>query len=474
MLPFLGLKGFCVMDKNQSGKSIFKYLYSLVIVAIHTGTFYYVLFSVYNKMLSAPLDSGGYLMVVLYCAGIIGFFKTMGALKVGYNRQFNIILSHVISLCVLNVIAYLQMSLIHRAFLSLYPVFFMTVVQIVISVIWTVIVFKINKKYASAIDMLLIYGDKKAEALVYKILEREDQYKICQTVQYLPETYTVKSNIDEVKKKILEYKAVIIYRIPSNVRNDLLKFCYENDIEVYLPPRISDIIIRGAKELDQFDSPLVICKNCSLTDSQRFFKRLFDIMISVTGIILASPIMIAIAVAIKLYDGGPVLFKQKRVTLNEKVFDIYKFRSMIIDAEKDNKVIPATENDPRITPVGNIIRKLRFDELPQLFNILKGDMSFVGPRPERVEHHEAYTELIPEFPFRTKVKAGLTGYAQVMGKYNTTAYDKLLLDLIYIQKFSFFLDIRLILLTVKIIFMKESTEGFKNNNSKEKTDEKVN
>ena len=134
------------MDKNQSGKNIFKYLYSLVIVAIHTGTFYYVLFSVYNKMLSAPLDSGGYLMVVLYCAGIIGFFKTMGALKVGYNRQFNIILSHVISLCVLNVIAYLQMSLIHRAFLSLYPVFFMTVVQIVISVIWTVIVFKIKPK----------------------------------------------------------------------------------------------------------------------------------------------------------------------------------------------------------------------------------------------------------------------------------------------------------------------------------------
>ena len=461
------------MDTEQSAKSMFKFLYSLVIVAIHTGAFYYVLFFVYNKMLAAPLDSGGYLMIVLYCAGIFGFFKIMGALKVGYNRPFNIILSHIISLCALNFIAYLQLSLIHRAFLPLYPVFFMTVIQIVISVIWTVIVFKINKKYASAIDMLLIYGDKKAEELVYKILEREDQYKICRTIQYLPETYTCESNIDEVKQKILEYKAVIIYRIPSAVRNDLLKFCYENDIEVYLPPRISDIIIRGAKELDQFDSPLVICKNCSLTDSQRFFKRLFDIIISVAGIVISSPIMIAIAVAIKLYDGGPVFFKQKRVTLDEEVFEIYKFRSMIIDAEKDDRVIPATDDDPRITPVGKIIRKLRFDELPQLFNILKGDMSFVGPRPERVEHHEAYTRLIPEFPFRTKVKAGLTGYAQVMGKYNTTAYDKLLLDLIYIQKFSFFLDIRLILLTVKIIFMKESTEGFKNN-SKEKADEKDN
>lgn len=451
------------METNQSAKSMFKFLYSLVIVAIHTGAFYYVLFFVYNKMLAAPLDSGGYLMIVLYCAGLVGFFKIMGALKVGYNRQFNIILSHVISLCTLNVIAYIQLSLIHRAFLPLYPVLLMTLIQIVVSIIWTLIVFKLNKAFASVTDMLLIYGDKKAEELVYKILEREDQYKICETIQYKPEAYTAESNIAEIKEKILRYKAVIIYRIPSNFRNDLLKFCYENDIEVYLPPRISDVIIRGAKELDQFDSPLVICKNCSLTNGQKFFKRMSDIAISVVGIIMSSPIMIAIALAIKIYDGGPILFKQKRVTLNEKVFEIYKFRSMIIDAEKDDRVIPATDNDPRITPVGKIIRKLRFDELPQLFNILKGDMSFVGPRPERVEHHEAYTELIPEFPFRTKVKAGLTGYAQVMGKYNTTAYDKLLLDLIYIQKFSFFLDIRLILLTVKIIFMKESTEGFKNN-----------
>lgn len=337
------------METNQSAKSMFKFLYSLVIVAIHTGAFYYVLFFVYNKMLAAPLDSGGYLMIVLYCAGLIGFFKIMGALKVGYNRQFNIILSHVISLCTFNVIAYIQLSLIHRAFLPLYPVLLMTLIQIAVSIVWTLIVFKLNKAFASVTDMLLIYGDKKAEELVYKILEREDQYKICETIQYKPESYTSESNIEEIKEKILNYKAVIIYRIPSNIRNDLLKFCYENDIEVYLPPRISDVIIRGAKELDQFDSPLVICKNCSLTDGQKFFKRMSDIAISVVGIIMSSPIMIAIALAIKIYDGGPILFKQKRVTLNEKVFEIYKFRSMIIDAEKDDRVIPATDNDPNNT-----------------------------------------------------------------------------------------------------------------------------
>ena len=233
------------MNTNQSAKSMFKFLYSLVIVATHTGAFYYILFFVYNKMLAAPLDSGGYLMVVLYCAGIIGFFKIMGALKVGYNRQFNIILSHIISLFTLNVIAYIQLSLIHRSFLPLYPVLLMTLIQIAVSIVWTIIVFKLNKAFSSVTDMLLIYGDKKAEELVYKILEREDQYKICETIQYKPESYTIESNIEEIKEKILRYKAVIIYRIPSNFRNDLLKFCYENDIEVYLPPRISDVIIRG-------------------------------------------------------------------------------------------------------------------------------------------------------------------------------------------------------------------------------------
>ena len=170
--------------------------------------------------------------------------------------------------------------------------------------------------------------------------------------------------------------------------------------------------------------------------------------------------MLIVAVAIKLYDGGPVLFKQERCTINGKIFKIHKFRSMIVDAEKEGKSIPATEHDPRITPVGNIIRKLRIDELPQMIDILQGNMSIVGPRPERVEHVEAYTEDIPEFKYRLKVKGGLTGYAQIYGKYNTTAYDKLKLDLMYIQNYSLRLDIRLIFMTVKIMFMKESTEGF--------------
>ena len=208
-------------------------------------------------------------------------------------------------------------------------------------------------------------------------------------------------------------------------------------------------------------------RNNGLTFEQKLIKRIMDIVISLIVLIITSPIMLIVAVAIKLYDGGPVLFKQERCTINGKIFKIHKFRSMIVDAEKEGKSIPATEHDPRITPVGNIIRKLRIDELPQMYDILKGDMSIVGPRPERIEHVKAYTEEIPEFAYRLKVKGGLTGFAQIYGKYNTTAYDKLKLDLMYIQNYSVLMDIRLIFMTVKIMFMKESTEGFNEEVSKD-------
>jgi lipopolysaccharide/colanic/teichoic acid biosynthesis glycosyltransferase len=176
--------------------------------------------------------------------------------------------------------------------------------------------------------------------------------------------------------------------------------------------------------------------------------------------IVAAPVMAAVALAIKLEDGGPVFYKQKRATIGGKEFDILKFRSMIVDAEKGGFSIPATGKDPRITKVGNVIRACRVDELPQILNILKGDMSVVGPRPERLEHVEKYSEEVPEFMYRLKVKGGLTGYAQIYGKYNTTAYDKLRLDLMYIENYSILLDIKLILMTIRILFSKESTEGF--------------
>lgn len=131
-----------------------------------------------------------------------------------------------------------------------------------------------------------------------------------------------------------------------------------------------------------------------------------------------------------------------------------------MDAEKPGQVIPAVEHDPRITPIGKFIRATRIDELPQFIDILVGNMSLVGPRPERIEHVNKYCKEVPEFGMRLKVKGGLTGYAQVYGKYNTSAYDKLKLDLSYISNYSLMLDLKIILLTLRTIFSKESTEGF--------------
>ena len=217
-------------------------------------------------------------------------------------------------------------------------------------------------------------------------------------------------------------------------------------------------MIMSADNIHLFDTSLLLFRHRGLTAEQQFMKRAFDIITSLTGILLASPFMIVIALCIKLYDGGPVFYKQERLTKGGKVFYVMKFRSMRVDSEKQGARL-AMKHDDRVTPVGRILRNIHFDELPQLFNILKGDMSMVGPRPERPQIAAEYKKVIPEFDYRLKVKAGLTGFAQVYGKYNTTPYDKLKLDLTYIENYSFVMDIKLMFLTFKILFQKENTEG---------------
>lgn len=267
-----------------------------------------------------------------------------------------------------------------------------------------------------------------------------------------------------LEQEILErYDGIVLWDINTGLRNKLLKFCYSRSIRVYMMPKIPDIMIQGASQLHLFDTPILFTREYSMTVEQRFVKRAIDIICSLILIIITSPIMIITAVIIKCYDHGPVLYKQVRCTRNMEEFKIVKFRSMRTDAEKDGVARLASKNDDRITPIGKFIRKVRIDELPQLFNILKGEMSFIGPRPERPEIIRQYQEDMPEFTFRTKVKAGLAGYAQVYGKYNTTPYDKLKLDLFYIENYSVWLDIKLMLLTLKILFQPDSTEGVEEN-----------
>ena len=301
--------------------------------------------------------------------------------------------------------------------------------------------------------LVIVYSYHSATSLVRKMSARDDRFIICEAVN-------IDQGYDYIKERIMAYDGAIICDIPGSLRNDILKYCYDNGKRTYVTPKVSDIIIRSGENLHVFDTPLLLCRNTGLTFEQKVLKRIVDILLSLIALVLTSPFMLITAIAIKAYDKGPVFYKQARVTKDGKVFDIIKFRSMIPNAEADGKSRPAVSDDERITPIGKVIRAIRFDEMPQIFNILKGDMSIVGPRPERVEHVEKYTKEMPEFAYRLKVKAGLTGYAQVYGKYNTTSYDKLKLDLFYIENYSLRTDIRLIFMTIKVLFMKESTEGF--------------
>ena len=271
---------------------------------------------------------------------------------------------------------------------------------------------------------------------------------------------TVSSDVPpaELREKLLTAGTAILTGVPQDVRDELVRFCFERDIRCYLVPTVSDVMMRSGRTVRMTDTTLLLLPNAGLTARQRMQKRLFDIFAAVAAIGITWPLMVLIALAIRLEDGGPVLFTQDRLTEKGRIFRIYKFRSMRADNRQRSYVL-TRKNDSRLTSVGKVIRRLHLDELPQLVNILKGEMSFVGPRPECPDLAAQYRELIPQFDYRLKARAGLTGYAQVHGKYNSAPGEKLKMDLYYITNYSFALDIKLMLQTVKILFLQEKSEG---------------
>lgn len=396
---------------------------------------------------------GHYVVIFLYVVLLFLFSKMYGGTRIGYLKNVEVVFSQVMGTLVADGLTYFQISLLCYKLYDLRVYLRMTAYQVVVACVWVIFANFVYSKIFRPRELLIVHGSRPVDDIINKFNSRKDKYIVKGTIN-------INRGREEVKKEILSgYGAIVIWDIPTEKRNELLKFCYGNKIRVYIMPKISDVIMSGAEQLHIFDSPLFLTREYTLKYEQRVIKRLGDIFLSLLLIILSSPFMLLTAIAVKLYDGGPVLYKQVRCTYNQREFKILKFRSMRTDAEKDGVARLATANDSRITPVGKFIRKCRLDELPQLFNILKGDMSFIGPRPERPEIIEQYLEVMPEFAFRMKVKAGLAGYAQVYGKYNTTPYDKLKLDLCYIEQYSVWLDLKLMLLTVKILFMPDATEG---------------
>lgn len=442
--------------KKDNLKYWYRGISNIIILALLTGIYKYIWDSRLNILLTRPFENkGNLLLYAVYLVMSAFVIYTFDGFKIGVNRISHIIISQWVSMLIVNALEAVQ-SVLMIGYVRHFGVIFRAFVEIMIldAVLIFVVTYALTKLYRvifPALRMLMVYGDY-ANSLAKKMNSRKDKYMIADRI------YEGES-IDVISAMLPDYDAVLLNDVTSESKAALLKVCYEQGKRVYFTPKISDILVKNAEELHLFDTPIYLCRNLGLSMTQCVVKRAADIVIALVGIILTSPIMLITSLAIHHYDGGPVFYRQVRCTKDKREFQIIKFRSMCVDAEKNGGARLAAENDDRITPVGKFIRATRIDEIPQFFNILRGEMSFVGPRPERPEIIAEYEEEIPEFAYRTRVKAGLTGYAQVYGKYNTTNLDKLKLDLIYVERCSVLLDLKLILLTLKVVFIKDATEG---------------
>lgn len=403
---------------------------------------------------------GHYFVMGIYWVVLYLFNKGNGSLKVGYFKIGDLIFSQLVSNICANLVFYLELCLLAYGFPSPIRLLQAMVVQNLFNIVWVVLITKGYQQTFPPHQVLLLFGKDSVKEFLPKLEARKDKFTVCESIKI--NTEKIKSNPElcqAIKEKMTHYNTVMLWDLPTIMRNEFLKYAYGKGIRIYVMPKISDIILNGSEQMHFFDSPLLLTRSAPMTFEERCVKRLMDIILSIVLLVVTSPIMLITAIAIKLNDGGRIFYKQVRCTIGQKKFTIYKFRSMVENAEKDGVARLAARKDSRITAVGKVIRATRIDELPQLFNIFMGSMSFVGPRPERPEIIKKYTKEIPEFEYRTKVKAGLTGYAQIFGKYNTSPYDKLKLDIYYVEHFSIRLDIWLIIQTIKIIFVPESTEG---------------
>ena len=441
------------MNNKAKFKRILMFIAAFIILAVFAHAYSFVWNDFYNSDMLDPFwHNGNILMICIYAVFYIFFTKNFNGFRIGYLKWMGLWGSQVLGIIATNIVVFVQISLIGRGRLSILPMLALTGCQILFAGLWSFLFTKLFEKIYPPRRMIIVYGNVNAKELVQKMSNRPDKYMICAAI-------SCNEDIEFIKEQISKYEAVIISDVPNGTRNKLIKFALEKSIRTYINPKLSDIIIRGAEDFHLFDTPLLLSRNDGLPLEQAITKRAMDIVLSAIALTVLSPFLLITAFFIKAYDGGPVFYSQERLTKDGKIFKVHKFRSMIVNAEKDGVARLASQKDDRITPIGKLIRKIRFDELPQLINILKGDMSFVGPRPERPQLAEKYTETMPEFSYRLKVKAGLTGYAQVMGKYNTTPYDKLKLDLMYIEHQSVLLDLKIILMTIKTCFVPEATEG---------------
>ena len=437
------------------------FIFKSVHFVLTVGLFYWTwLIFRYNEFPQVK-DVGyryNYLVVGAFALMVSFFNRTYNSYLFGYMRIRNLAFQQMLAQLFPTIVIYTAVSIgwnhwnepwVFIILLAAYILF-----DIAAAYLGNQLYFKLNPPRRT----LLIYRNKRDRRRFGSIAGKptERLYRIEKELQF-------DGTFEEIRPELEKgYEAVFVAGLNSHCRNGILKFCEEKGIRGFFLPHIGDVIMQGAAHIQSFDAPVMMTRRKTLKPEYRVIKRLTDIVFAAVGLILASPVLLITAICIKYYDHGPVFYRQVRLTRNEKRFQIIKFRSMCVDAEKDGVARLSTgEDDDRITPIGKYVRKCRIDELPQLWNILVGDMSFVGPRPERPEIAEQYYKTMPDFKLRLQVKAGLTGYAQVYGKYNTDPYEKLEFDLMYINNMGVLTDLELLFATAEILFDKESTKGIK-------------
>lgn len=396
-------------------------------------------------------DTTGLLIGLVYVLLYMAYGRIYDSFLISLVRITEMIYSQALALLMSDGILYAVLSLMAHSLVPAGPILALFCGQLLLSMLWSVCAHRWYFAVFGAKPTAIIYDRGRDVGALINTYGLSKKFDVRRTVP-----------LDECLESGFEVldgmHTVFLCGISSHDRNRILKQCVERGITVYVLPKIGDVIMSGAKQMHLFHLPFLRVSRYDPAPEYLLAKRVFDIAVSGCALVVLSPLMLAVAVAIRR-DGGPAFYRQCRLTKDGKRFQVLKFRSMRVDAEKDGVARLAAEHDDRITPIGHFIRKCRIDELPQLINILRGEMSLVGPRPERPELAEQYARELPEFSLRLQAKAGLTGYAQVYGKYNTTPYDKLQMDLMYIANPSFWEDLRIIFATIKILFLPESTEG---------------
>ena len=439
------------------------FLLNVLLFFILFATFF-VFFGIENEWLLRLSRTAAVTMLTFVVLGS-ALMSIYGGYSVGITKSKPIIYSMTLSTVFTDIVTHLQLCIMNtnaannQKFQYEHPLLLLLVMVIQILVIiffayfGNFVYFSINSPEKCCVITTSKYS---LNNIVPKIKKYKKQYLITDAILFTnPDLFDIINRCD----------TVFVYDVPAASRTTIVEYCYANNKNIYYNFEMCDVVSLRGRNAMLDDKPMIASTVKGLTVEQRIMKRAMDLFVSTVGLIITSPIMLACAIAIKAEDGGSVFFKQKRATKDGKIFKVYKFRTM---KEKNSINKSVTEDDDRITKVGKILRKFRIDELPQIINIFKGEMSVVGPRPEMIENVDEYTQALPEFSYRLRVKAGLTGLAQIAGKYNTSPKDKLVLDLMYIEKYSIWQDIKLIFQTLTVFFKADdSTEAFHHSDSYE-------